>query len=508
MNKKNILLPICAAMSLIIAGCGGVKKSDLSDMPAPGVVKSIVPTDGNSVAPEHDTGLYEGDKIFQNTLPPRVQIKPDDVILQIINTNLDIDANDEQILLLRKKDDPQSAIRVAVVDFDTVRNIYKLSWEGETQAVNMRGFTINLEDLVGDHSLQLVCLGLGKEKEQTIDVFRKTQGPGGISLFYQSILSLKSDGNIEIGRQERTEAYNLGQKNGVSFPVISYAHDSESDNLLDMVKTEFYWSYQDGLYIQGNIEKIPGKKIEELQLQKLFVSGEKAFEDFLDGIWYKMDPKNPNTLVLLNPAEKTINFFQNDIQEIYRWTSSYKTRLPHVLYINGKNDLVPFINIFISIEVMSVNSIAISISEGEFNAITGNQWDGSYFKLTDISPDTLAAAKKKEDAQTDMILNGSFKATDGTEFSFSYPLFTLTENGILRHGGFALSTVGVTVLELKVLDLTGLLSETRTYGIKFEKTDAAGANRLILQPGVITVSGFRENSESPLILEREMEETS
>ncbi|TFG62230.1 MAG: pallilysin-related adhesin [Spirochaetales bacterium] len=500
--KKPYIIILLLLAGVLFSGCGNISMNNTGNVPVVTAAKSIVPNISETDATKVDFTFEESEKSFQTAMAPRIQVKPEDVVLQVINTNLDIDTADEQIMLLKKRDDPQGSIRVAVVDFDTVRNTYKLSWEAETQAVNMRSFNINLEDVVGDHNLELVCSGTNKDREQTLDVFRKTQGPTGIGMYYEPILSLHSDGTIEIERQDRSQAYNLGQKNGISFLIISNSHDEESENLLDMVRTEYFWSYQTGVYTKGTVEKIPGKKVEEQQLQKLFVSGESAFEEFVDGIWYKLDPKNTDTLVILDTNKKTINFYQKDIQEVYRWISSYKTRLPNVLYINGKNDLVPFINIFLSIEVLSVNSISISISEGEFSAMTGNQWNGLYYKLAASSPDKVIGSSVQEIKTVQKSIDGRYEASDGKVLQFSYPSFVLEEKGTIKNGGYALSMLNVPVLEMKVIDETGLVKEIRSYSYSLTKGEETGNVSLVLQQGTITVAGFQKGTDDPVVYEQ------
>src|SRR5512136_2734206 len=90
---------------------------------------------------------------------PKVPLERGEVLASVLNCNLDLDASEEQILVLRSQEEPDAPLRIAVADYDSVRGTYIRSWEGPTSATNLRLFEVSIQDLVGDHNQEIVCRG-------------------------------------------------------------------------------------------------------------------------------------------------------------------------------------------------------------------------------------------------------------------------------------------------------------------------------------------------------------
>jgi hypothetical protein len=68
---------------------------------------------------------------------PKVPVDRGESLSSVINCNLDLDLNEEQILVLRRKGEPEATLRIAVADYDSVRGSYMRTWEGPTSATNL-----------------------------------------------------------------------------------------------------------------------------------------------------------------------------------------------------------------------------------------------------------------------------------------------------------------------------------------------------------------------------------
>lgn len=431
-------------------------------------------------------------------ITPRIQIKPDDLVLQVINMNLDLDPLDEQILVLKSRENPLSPIRVAVVDFDSVTNTHQLSWEAKSRATNMRTIMIDFIDVVGDLNTEILCYGVDAEGRQTLDIFWRTTAPSGILLYYQPILSIAVNGTIEIEEVQRALAYRLRQKTGKSFPIITYEQDPDSGNVMDLVKTVYYWDFQNRLYVEGEKEKIPGIIVEDQQLRDLYRKGEKEFEAFLSGPWYKASadssiPVDVNNLILFDEKDKRITFFSSDVQEVYLWENSFRTLFNSIL-INGTNELVPFIKRQIVIRVLSLNTVQIAGSD---------IWQGTYNRLSEsMYPYVLRQNREQQNALPE--LYGYFRSDTGDEFFFDSPRFTSQESGISYKGGFSLFIAGNSILSLKYLDEKGFTRSERVFKVDFieEKSDREIKRSLFLIEGRLTTFGFRPTADYSIKLEQ------
>lgn len=504
-NFKNLLLLISSLCVIFFFFIGCQDRDKETEYVT--ISKKIVPdgTTDKIERPEFISMSESNEYYGQETLPKVDTISRDD-LLEVLDVNLDFDRSDEQIVVIKEKAEPFSPIEIVVIDFDGVKNSYEISWREETQATNIRNFTIALEDIVGDHNLELICFGNDESNSRTLDVYRKTHAPSGVGLFYKSICSITSNGTIEIAKQDRAQAYKLGQKNGISFPIVSYSQDPDSENILDLIKREYYWKYQDQQYVLGKEEKIPGKKIEEKKLETLFTQPVKAYEDFLDGLWFKTEVEEEKGMEIISfdREKRRITFFENDVQEVYFWKSSHKTRIPNSFYLSGQNESVPFIEKVISIHVSSLDSIRVFVQDNDFKK-SNFSWDGSYSKLPDDFVHSLVDPPSTKKKITGSDLYGTFTGDEQNEITFNFPYFHSRKGNEIKQGGYSIYTVDdVTILELKFFKENGLVDYSERYRIIYEReiNDDTILHHCILIPGKITVKGFTSFDEPDIRLEQ------
>lgn len=424
---------------------------------------------------------------------PKAPVDRGEVLVQILNCNLDLDLSEEQILVLRKKGEAESPLRIAVVDYDSVRASYARTWEGQTAATTLRLFEVSLKDLVGDHNQEIVCRGLNSRGELTLNVFRKTPAPTGLGLYFVEICSLASDGSIEIQEIERSEGYRQGQKNGPSFPIYTYTRDTESANLLDRVKHTYQWQYAQNRYVLASVQKLPGVVVEEAQLRELFADPSlSSFENYIAGPWYLSGPGGREEIILFDPQEKLISLYSGQVEEIYVWQTSFRS-LSNRLLILAANESIESVVKRITVEVVSLNTIDVSILGAE-------EWDrtsGRYVKLTDELQTELLKQREQGWSGSVPALKGVYSGVEGMEIIFDPPRFTWIEEKRQFSGGFAVVRLDRSVLLLKALAENGLPGEADVYILGYEEKEEEGTLRrlLTLTPGRIGVHGAEPVSE-------------
>lgn len=466
--------------------------------------KIVVPDGGNSAS--GNTPTQVGADVTQEILTPKVPIRKEDNLLQVINVNLDLDQSEEQILVLKSKDNADSPIRVAVADFDNVRNEYVMSWESPTGATNIRTFTVSTEDIIGDHNLEIIATGMNSKGEQTLDIFRKTHPPTGVNLYYSNIFDIAVKGTIDIERHDRSQAYKLGQKNGTSYSIVTYAKDPKGEHIGDLLKRTYNWKYQTNTYVETDQQKIPGKQIEDQRLNALYSKGADAFEQFLAGPWFKASsatagatadptastPDTSNTILYFDPTKREITFYSGDVMEVYYWENSYRT-LYNRLVISGYNELVQYIKDQISISVTSINRIDV---------FSPDEWAGSYQKLTESMQQSLI--KQANQPFTPPDLSGEYTNAAGAKIIFNTPHFVLDEAGTKKSGGFTIFDYGKPVLELRFLTPGGIVDNTKSYSFTFneEKSKTQIVRKLTLIPGKLGIHGFVATGDPALQYEQ------
>jgi hypothetical protein len=486
MSLRVVLFSFIFVLAIILASCAPQKEGGMDKAGAqkPAAERIELAQSEFSLATPNGKTLE---------IVPKVPIERTEKLIQVLNLNLDLDLNEEQILVLGSKDDPEAPLRIAVVDYDAVRGAYLRGWEGITASTNLRLFEVSQKDLVGDHNQEIVCRGINGRGEQVLDVFRKTPAPSGVGLYYTEICQIVSEGSIEIQEIERSEGYRLGQKNGPSFAIYAYSRDKSSPNLLDRIRTTYQWQYQQNRYVLTGEEKLPGAVVEERQLKELFADPSvEAFESYLAGPWYLAGSEGQEEIILFSPEERRITIYSGQVEEIYVWQTSFRS-LPNRLYILGANESIESIQKRITVEVTALNTIEVSILGLE-------QWDrsgGRYLKLTEELQEQLLKQKQTEVKPANVQLKGIYRDEQGTEIIFDPPHFTWIGDKRQFSGGFAMISLDKTVLYLKGLDEKGLPVQEATYIINFtEKKEGQTVHRtLSLQAGRMGVHGVEALSE-------------
>jgi len=488
-------LGLLLILSLVFIDCSGRKTAPTS--PKPSAKASGI---SQSVSSVNSQGSHPENSVQSKVL---VSLQPDDYVIQVLDTNLDIDQLDEQIIVFKKKNDPEDRIQILVVDFDTVRNTYIPVWVGKTLATNNRNFTLYTADILGDHVPEIICMGRNNKGEQTLDIFRKTLPPQGLGLYYTSIFSLSSNGSIEIQEQPRSEAYRLLQKNDPSFLIYVFTRDPESSNFMDLIKYTYYWNQRELRYVLGGQEKVPGQIQAEKQLAELFAKDAEAFEQFLSGPWYRIstDAKNPpvnlqQEMVHFDPLSRRIVFYNKEMQEILVWRSSYRT-IYRGLYINAHNEAIPSIQKQISISVLGMDTVELQVRSID------DTWSSTYKKLSKELQNLYISSRTPKVSLSPIQLEGTFKNELGTELSFQGTSFVLVEKEKRYNGVFIVySFQEQTILELKALKPNGLLEFLRSYSmvLKEEKKGSQIFRNLTLTPVNVRASKVTTQSGDSLRL--------
>ena len=450
------------------------------------------------ITPEPPTGSPGADgpaasRLEQLEQAPRVPLDRDEKLVQVINANLDLDPHDEQILVVRNAEDPDGRLKLIVVDYDPVRAGYFRTWEALTEGTNLRMLDITLQDLVGDHNLEIVCRGMNSDGELTLDVYRKTPSPTGLGLHFAEICQIVSDGSIDIIEVERPEAYRRGQKNGPSFVITAWGQDRESENLLDRVKHTHRWQYPQNRYVLAGVERLPGAVIEERQLRELVADPSvERFEQFLDGPWYLSGAGGGQEILLFSPAERRISIFTGQVTEIYIWQASFRS-LSNRLLIFGANEAIESVVKRFTVELASLSTIDVAILGAE-------QWDrsfGRYQKLNEELQQTLLSRDKVEVKPLSLELSGLYQSGQGIEIIFDPPNFTWIGEERSFSGGFTIISLDSPVLYLQGIEETGLPGESAAYIMEYSENQEGNYlyRTLALTPGRLHVRGVKATSE-------------
>ena len=427
------------------------------------------------------------------TIKPQINIGNNYSIIYIKNINLDFDAEEEQVIVAIDKENKQN-LKIFVLDFDSVRNKYILTWEVEKTNINYRTVSISYMDVVGDHGFEIIFNAVSLDNKQTLDIFRKTHSPSGISLYYESICSLEVNGEIEIQEKERSQAYILGQKNGVSFPVITY--EDIEDPQPGVSKTSYMWNYQANKYVNAFNEKIPSKIIEEQKINKIFFDDIESYKTFLEGQWYNVE--SDNFIIRFNGKANEIAFYTSDLMEVFKWSNASYSKVYRTIDINARNDQIHFITKRIIIRIENMNRIRIEIKDRENPKDVDHLMDGYYTRISDNMLPSVYSKKQGNTVNT--ILSGEFLGINESIIFDNYD-FILKSGNSVKKGLFSIYNFNNDeILELRFIDENFVVKEIKLYKINMDQqvVENSRIKKIILTKGIITINSFSPSGEDPV----------
>jgi len=502
MKHKLILLLLC--FSLIFHCSVNNKQQITTSHP-----KKIIPKIGEGQFQTLSNLAMDSNRIYFEKQNLEISLLPNDTLIQVINKNLDIDSQEEQIIVVKSKDDAESVIRIIIADFDRVRGHYIQTWEGMTSAVHINTFTLNLNDVVGDHQWELICRGTNSQGDLTLNIFHRTPAFGP-AISYYAICNIISNGTIDIIEVERDPSYLLGHRFGESFLIIAYRSDSENDAFRQIIKETYFFSRPSGRYEIQSLVRLSSEKVEESHLSTIISSGTPdLFEEYLQGFWYKSDQEASSeanqAILFFNLENREIVLYSGDVQEIYRWKGSkqfYKN-----LTIFAENKLLQSISPQFTITLTMIDQIKLSISE----ASEHEQWGGRFIKVKKELENSIFTHPDRITAPCALELAGRYDGKDDFIIQFKNPYFTWTEKDTTSiEGGYSLYTfhqkdTPINVLFLKLIIDNGLYVIDKVYILKYK--EETQNNRILktltLIPAKISVHGIAEKIEEPLILTQE-----
>ena len=441
---------------------------------------------------------------------PLVPLQSTEELIRVITENLDDDESDEQLLLVRSagtatEEPANPALKLVVVDSAGSGPTHRRTWGAETRAVDPRTFNVQLQDLVGDHHLEIVARGINARGERTLDLFR--QAPFGAQLAFTSVLSVAAQGTIEIQEQERPESYVQRQTLGAPFPIVVLATDPQGSNVTDLLKTTYRWQQEAARYQALPAERIPGAVVEERQLRELFASSAtETFERFLAGPWYRplepgaAGPLTRGTEVIhFEPERRRITLFDGDVQEIYTWEVSHRL-LSSRLGIWVRNELVPSIQKTINVEVTSLRDLRVVMKGRE----RGDYADHHYEKLTTGLQTELARATAVDPGLVELHLSGLYRTDHGDTIIFESPRFTWLMGSESESGGYAIYSVGQPVIVFKVMSPGGVTRELRSYTLEYDEHLVGDRlfRSILLRPATLAVDGVSLEARTALRFEQ------
>ncbi|MDR1985995.1 MAG: pallilysin-related adhesin [Treponema sp.] len=453
------------------------------------------------------SGIVEERLPYEAYIQTKVALDVGEILVSLLTDDFDGAPGEEQIIAyrnFREKTGAESSIYITYVDCDEETQEYKRVWSAPTAITQPGTLSLYTKDLIGDRSVCVILAGMNSLGEQILTVFRKNP-PEAVP--FNKIAELRISGTISIREVPRSQAYQNGIAQGQSFSIVAYGHDSTSFNMADQTEITYTYNPRTGYYEQSAVAITPGSQIEQRRLREVASGGSKSFEAFIDGLWYYVSPQgtlDSRQYIYFDPQNRELIFFGEEAQQVFTWQNSSATR--YGLYIASQNISVTTLRRFLDIELESLESIRVRVSEDVRLKIGVNtSWDGSYRKagiLEKSDPETLLAVPSVVDA----VYTGSL----GKLQFFPNGVYELSSRGSSRRGLYAFFLIG----DQKLLELRPEYSlkgahtavsgqaSRETYLVEYAPNPETGNSQgnLTLFPVRLGTKGIQKLHETALFL--------
>jgi hypothetical protein len=443
---------------------------------------------------------------YEDSITAKVALDDGETLVTVLTQDFDGDQQEEQIIAYRNLLEIESPIYITYIDYDNIAGGYKRLWSIPTAATRPGTVTLYTQDMIGDRSVCVLVSGMNGAGEHTLTVFRKNNNPPTDTAPYPEILQgnqpfikiaeLRIDGSITIQEAERTQAYQMGLSKGQSNTIVAYGRDYESSNMLDQIEITYTYNAVNGLYEQFKISRVPGTQIEQRRLRELLSGNPGEFENFIDGLWYYVDPQGTpdnRQYIYFDPHNRELIFYGDEAQQVFTWQNSSATR--YGLYVSSQNISVTTLRRSLDIELESLDSIKVKVFEDvRLKVLVSASWDGSYRRAGSFEAAAVNPAPEVS-PYIDAVYDGSIGKLifnkDG-----DYELYA---EGAVRTGKYAFFPLeDQELLELKPGNISGLPRET--YIVEREAAEPGERGVLTLVRVRLGTRGIQELHEAAISL--------
>jgi hypothetical protein len=443
----------------------------------------------------------------------KVNLEDGEIAVAALSEDFDKDGSEEQVIAYRNLMMENNPIYITYVDYIEDKAQYDRIYSVPASATRPGTVSLFTQDLTGDRGVCIVLTGMNGNGEHTMTAFKviKTDSGGGVLI--NVIADIKIDGTISILETERTQAYQLGLTNGASFDIKGRGRDTSSSNEFDQVEITYTYNQKLGRYVQSGITRIPGAQIEMAQFRRLLSGNSAEFEQFVEGLWYRVAPDmsiNNSQYIYFDTAGRELIFYDKNTQQVYTWLSSTSTR--YGLYISSQNISVATLRRVMDIELEAIDSIRVKVFEDVRMKIGLNApWDGSYRK---------SSTKKSSGAASSVVpyIDAVYNSSMGNIMFSSDGRYEINTSGLIQKGRYTFFMLdkqeylellpdggGKSLTQLLEGDNVAATEQARREVYRVDrsaKTDGSSGNSsgtFLLQRVRLSASGAQNFHEDPII---------
>jgi hypothetical protein len=464
--------------------------------------KTIIPMGVNAKDKQYNNIVSVDRENNEENLIPFIPIGANWKVIKLLDTNLDSDIEDEQIIILESlKEDSKDILEIWISDYDGSNNSHILAWKDSLSPMTSQTLSLSTNESAVPGFYEIYVMGYNSSDEHVLNVFypltENITNPQ-----YKKIFSQTVKGTIEL-TYPQIEGSSLSDDYGtqvrVSPNIIITQADPASENTLDTIITTWELFPSPPRYKSILTRKIKVSREQEEKLIELINGSVEEFEETISDYWYREEGAGQSIrMINMNSLDREIQFLTMENFESYTWTSSHKSTYAPRLYIYSSSLYIDSVRKELVLNTIDLDTINISVFDNGKQHLNNN-WSGNYKRMTEGMKESLIKEFTRELNSSEFDLNGKYKSATGEEFTFDKNKFILENtNKEPMRGYFTLFKLNKDqLLELIYYDDRGIKLKREIYNFEYSMIDDRDQRirSFNIVPGNVSVKGFTSSEE-------------
>jgi len=466
----------------------------------------VKPEPNNHIIPQIGDQKTEdnGDRILtvdtNQEILPHIPISSDYQVITLLESNIDIDNDDEQIIITQpvmKDADSIAPLEIWIAEFKNSRNEYVLSWKSKLKAELPEGIVIGTKNITGSLTNEILITGFTAENHQTLDIFYTNNTISSLS----NIFSISARGSIEIDYQDKISSSLSENRRPAASIHISETEASAETEGFTLIDTVWTLDSNTHSFIKTSQTRKAHNDRQREEMSNIIQGDEDFFLNHLEGFWYHeggFSDEESLAMLYFNPRENSIIFYVDDEFELYEINYTHKG-IYSKIYINSINSKIRNTNRSMTLSLEELDHFTLTVEDNYDKTAIQSPWTGSYKRMGEDLLQNLRSPVTRSINMKESILKGKYKTEDGIEINFeTQPLFTYRQGNKEMEGNFSIIKKDEQLLlELVFLNKRSMVIDRKFYSFQLneEEDEDYIVRSLILTPGKLTIRGFLPSGE-------------
>lgn len=491
--EGNVACMLNKTISILLIVFALISCRNTRDQQAPLIPNIIVPS-VNGKQSDGNKKNQEGSETIETL--SQLDIGDEYNILAIYDSNINFEQSDEQLLVAVPLDDENAPLQLMIASMNPRNAKYDIVWTHSLSTRTLTGITLQFDDINKDDRQDILISGFDANGHHLTEIFATGKNTGAMD--FQSVFKLVVNGNIDIVSPiESQGAFPVSGENDAHWISVQ-EHDEASDNELDLIESDWFWSESEFAFVQGEVRFIEARTIQEGRIAEVYAGAVSDYENFLDGGWYRENGERAfKDFIFFDPLMRRMNFYDGSIMEPFVWETSHHTTAKR-LYTRITNTVIPSISDKLRISAESWEQITVSRSNS-------GEWDGTYQRFAAPLQTLMESEHSLGSLLATLSIEGIWQGSDNQRITFTLPSIEWIKGNKQRIGTASIFALEENmILQIQFLKDNGAVEASENWKIDYEEIQDKSRiiRSLSLSPAHLSAEGIITDESDILSFEQ------